>query len=124
MITIEKEKTQRQLLRDQVYAKYNGRCAYCGTEFIHVKVMHVDHIIPSAKGGPDHLDNYNPACASCNHTKSNLSIEEFRTATKNVAEVLYHNNQRIAFCIRLGIFEFNKDITFYFERIQKEEVIA
>ena len=33
-------------LREQVYQKYNGRCAYCGCELA-IKDMQVDHLIPN-----------------------------------------------------------------------------
>lgn len=32
-------------VRKQVYAKYNGHCAYCGCE-LEYKDMQVDHVIP------------------------------------------------------------------------------
>ena len=41
-------------VRKQVYAKYNGHCAYCGCE-LEYKDMQVDHVIPlngwSEQGG-------------------------------------------------------------------------
>ena len=39
---------------------------YDGEELI----ITVDHIIPRAKGGKDHMDNYSPMCRICNHIKS------------------------------------------------------
>ncbi len=47
-------------IREQVYQKYNGRCAYCGHE-IAIKDMQVDHIIPKRLGGADSFENYNPS---------------------------------------------------------------
>lgn len=34
-------------------------------------LMTKDHILPRSKGGPDHLDNYDPMCAPCNEDKGN-----------------------------------------------------
>lgn len=32
-------------------------------------MMTKDHIIAKSKGGPDHIDNYQPMCSRCNHKK-------------------------------------------------------
>lgn len=32
-------------------------------------LMNIDHIIPKSKGGPNHLDNYQPMCQPCNSRK-------------------------------------------------------
>ena len=42
--------------REQIYKKYNGRCAYCG-EKIEYKDMQVDHIKPKYLGGKDVTEN-------------------------------------------------------------------
>jgi 5-methylcytosine-specific restriction endonuclease McrA len=44
-----------------------GRCAICG---FHLAVnMHVDHIIPRAKGGSNAISNLQLVCARCNIKK-------------------------------------------------------
>ena len=48
-------------VRQKIWEKYGGKCAYCG-EPIPFKGMHVDHLIPLARGGADSDDNYMPAC--------------------------------------------------------------
>lgn len=62
--------------REAVYSKMSGRCAYCG-EPIAFGAMQVDHVVPLRKGGADTLDNMLPACRSCNHYKSTLTVEQF-----------------------------------------------
>ena len=42
--------------------------------------MHVDHVVPSSKGGPDHLSNYQPLCSPCNTSKGNRSSADYRSA--------------------------------------------
>jgi predicted restriction endonuclease len=74
-------------LREQVYKKYLGRCAYCGNSIAY-KEMQVDHILAKANGGEDELKNLNPLCRSCNHYKRAESLEHFRKLLKSIHERL------------------------------------
>lgn len=47
-------------------------CAYCGAAS-----EHIDHIVPFAKDGPTEWMNLAPACASCNHRKSDKNLLHF-----------------------------------------------
>jgi 5-methylcytosine-specific restriction endonuclease McrA len=40
-------------------------------------LMTKDHIVPSSKGGSDHIDNLQTMCSKCNSKKGNLPFEEF-----------------------------------------------
>ena len=56
-----------------VLARFNGKCAKCGSP----DNIHMDHVVPLAKGGKHSVDNVQPLCATCNlrkHTK----IEDYR----------------------------------------------
>lgn len=64
-------------IRELVYAKFNGHCAYCGREIAY-KDMQVDHIYAQYKGGSDDIDNLLPSCRACNFRKGTLSVEQFR----------------------------------------------
>ncbi|MCI5852291.1 MAG: HNH endonuclease [Clostridiales bacterium] len=44
-------------IRQQVYEKYGGHCAYCG-KALEYKEMQVDHLIPLRSGGADNMENY------------------------------------------------------------------
>ena len=66
-----------KLLRQRVYNKYQGRCAYCG-KVIEYKDMQVDHVIPRRRYGDNSLDNLYPSCRSCNHYKRARSLADFR----------------------------------------------
>jgi 5-methylcytosine-specific restriction endonuclease McrA len=64
-------------VRDKVWAITEGRCIYCDVELTRERdpgdpqrCFVVDHVVPKAAGGPDHLTNYVPACASCNGGKA------------------------------------------------------
>jgi 5-methylcytosine-specific restriction endonuclease McrA len=47
-------------LREKVWKKYDGKCAYCGIYL--VKGWNVDHIKSKIFGGTNDLDNLNPSC--------------------------------------------------------------
>lgn len=48
------------------------RCCYCGEP-----MEHLDHIVPTSKGGPDMWDNLTAACKRCNSQKNNRSLLDF-----------------------------------------------
>lgn len=121
-----KHKPIPKKIREQVYAKYNGHCAYCGCE-LEYKDMQVDHIEPVywAEIGrfepKETIDNYMPSCRACNFYKSTFSIEQFRN---NLQEVLMRNVRR-PFDYRLAVkyglvIENVKPIKFYFEKEEKK----
>lgn len=68
---------KRNDIREKVYEKCGGRCAYCGMP-IDIKDMQIDHREPKAFGGKDALENYEPSCRLCNHYKRANSVETFR----------------------------------------------
>lgn len=83
-------------VRVAVWKKTGGKCVYCKTKLRHpyedVKesdlespVMHVDHVVAKANGGPDHISNYAPSCASCNMAKSEKDVVDFISAVKKLA---------------------------------------
>lgn len=51
--------------RLEVFKRDGFACTYCGRKPPAV-VLHVDHIVPKAEGGPDSIDNYTTSCADCN----------------------------------------------------------
>lgn len=76
--------------RKHIHAKFGGHCAYCGKE-ITVKDMQVDHIYPKRLGGPDDLENLNPACRRCNHYKRGDTLEAFRRLMQGLHERIAKN---------------------------------
>ena len=56
-------------------AKY--RCELCGVHETQV-ALHVDHIIPRSKGGPDDLSNFQTLCQTCNTNKRAEDDTDFR----------------------------------------------
>lgn len=64
-------------IRQAVSAKTGGLCFYCGA------VGDVpDHFIPVVKGGSDHIDNLFPCCRSCNNSKKDHLLEDWRIARR------------------------------------------
>lgn len=118
-------------LRQQVYDKYNGRCAYCGCDL--QKGWHVDHIQPAwrtwdsediklrlkIEKGKDELNNYNPSCPRCNKWKSTWSIDQFRGEISMQIERLKRDSSafRMALDYKL-IEETKKEVKFYFETLE------
>lgn len=54
--------------------RYHGLCAYCGLR----PWKHRDHVIPLKQGGRHAIGNLLPACASCNHSKKDKTITQWR----------------------------------------------
>ncbi len=76
--------------RAEVYAKFHGKCAYCGSE-LDINNWQVDHLHPRQNGGTDAMENLMPSCRICNHYKSGLLIENFRKQMSKLHNVLSEN---------------------------------
>lgn len=69
-------------VRQQVFNMTDGRCFYCEAELSFDGLtpgaeFNVDHVMPRASGGPDHLMNYVPACGPCNVSKNASHLVDF-----------------------------------------------
>ena len=110
-------------IRQQVYEKYGGHCAYCG-KALEYKEMQVDHMIPLRSGGADNMENYMPACRRCNHYKRGSSLETFRRMIEKIPEKLQRDSYIFKVGVDYGFFEaWDRSVTFYFESYKspKEE---
>jgi 5-methylcytosine-specific restriction endonuclease McrA len=71
-----KRKTISKKMREAVYNKYDGHCAYCGKE-LEPKGWQLDHLIPYQRERfgryteeqIECFENYMPACRRCNNYK-------------------------------------------------------
>ncbi len=114
----------RKKIRQKVYQKYNGKCAYCGC-IIDYNEMQVDHII-SKRNFPMHEYDYdvndeinmNPSCRSCNKFKDVFSIETFRQEISKQIDRLRRDRPTFRLAERFGLIECKeqKQVTFYFEK--------
>lgn len=118
-----KEIVKRRKLTPQermvVYRKMGGHCAYCGC-VLKYEDMQVDHVVPLngwSQSGSDTLDNMLPACRSCNHYKSTMSLENFRKMVENMPVALARDSVTYKNAVRFGLVVPDPHpIVFYFER--------
>jgi 5-methylcytosine-specific restriction endonuclease McrA len=114
-------------IREQVYNKYDGHCAYCGQP-ITMREMQVDHLVPLARGVPDKwlqekrgtndIDNLMPACRMCNFYKGRDRLDLFRWKITKWLD--YKHTFATRFALRYGILvEKGWTGEFYFEKVNK-----
>ena len=118
---IIKRKQFSENIRQHLFKKYDGHCAYCGKE-ITIKSMQIDHIKPVCFGGDNEFQNLNPACKDCNLYKGACSIETFRLFTKQLIntklEYLFKSKTKLNVAVNFGAIQFKKwDGKFYFEKV-------
>lgn len=114
----------KKKLRQQVFEKLNGRCAYCGCK-LEFEKMQIDHffaqIWETEKGNkPDNtIDNLMPSCAECNRYKSSWNIEVIRTWLENSKKKLL-KTQNLRILNRMGGFHISEEpLLFHFEKFEK-----
>lgn len=122
---LPKRKAFSKKLREAVYDKYHGHCAYCGIS-IEYKQMQVDHLEPVSLYPIDEVnrvDNLMPSCRSCNNYKHSLTIEMFRRALENQPTTLMRDNSTYRIATRFGTVTHNpKKIVFYFEELIDDRI--
>ena len=77
--------------RYEVLKRAKHRCELCGAHETQA-ALHVDHIVPRAKGGADELSNFQALCISCNTSKRDRDDTDFR-------EVLASYDHRQSGCL-------------------------
>ncbi len=108
-------------VREFVFKKYDGHCAYCGCE-ITLKEMQVDHIDAvykselQGKGVDESIDNYMPSCRQCNFYKSTFDLETFRQRLTTTMIDNLKNNFNYRLALKYGLIEERiEPVKFYFE---------
>ena len=107
-------------VREAVYNKYSGHCAYCGREIAY-KDMQVDHFIPKNgwnERGTDDMVNLMPSCRMCNHYKRAHSLELFRQFIAEIPKKLHQNYIYKIGVVYGNVIEDEKPIKFYFEQMK------
>ena len=72
---IRKLQNKEYLITEKEYKKlYSQPCVYCGSK----KRITMDHVIPVSRGGTHGIGNLVSACLSCNSSKRDKTIMEWR----------------------------------------------
>lgn len=69
-----RQRNYNRALRVFLLDRAGYHCEYCGDE-ICLHTGQIDHVDPS---GEDNVKNYRISCSTCNTSKGNKSLEEFR----------------------------------------------
>jgi hypothetical protein len=96
------------------------------------KGWHVDHLKPIRRKKYNKtecrypqrecIENYMPACASCNINKHAMKLEDFRQLVAGFMKHLNERNTQYKIAKRYGLVtEHEKPVVFYFEQYKKEE---
>ncbi|MYJ01628.1 MAG: hypothetical protein F4102_04980, partial [Chloroflexi bacterium] len=67
-----------------LFGEQEGRCAGCASPF-EFRHFEVDHVIPQARGGSDHIDNLQLLCGHCNRVKGDRPQEYLVARLKRLA---------------------------------------
>ena len=65
----------KQRRRAKVYFRDEGKCVYC-LQNIAQEEMHLDHVIPLARGGANNIDNLVASCQICQHEKRDKALNQ------------------------------------------------
>ena len=80
-------------IRYEVLKRAKYRCELCGAHETQA-ALHIDHIIPRAKGGSDDLSNFQVLCMSCNTSKRDRDDTDFR----GILDSYKHKETGCLFC--------------------------
>lgn len=79
-------KTTDRIVRAIIRMRYNDTCQLCKRRYNtrladyypkrYFNRIEIDHIIPLARGGRNHIDNYQLTCKECNREKGMRILEE------------------------------------------------
>ncbi len=126
-----KRKSISKKMREAVYNKYDGHCAYCGKK-LEPKGWQLDHLIPYQRERFDRyteeqiecFENYMPACRRCNHYKRAHSLEVFRRMIEEIPTKLYRDNYIYKVGLDYNLIESKeRKIRFYFEECEDNKEI-
>jgi len=111
-----------KIVREIVYNKYGGRCAYCGCRLNNTSFV-IDHIKALRRGerdknkkGSNAIENFNPSCFSCNSSKGVFTIEQWRSELAQKKKRLNRDSSSYRIILRFKLIQENDvPIKFYFE---------
>ena len=119
-----KRKSISKKVREAVYLKYDGHCAYCGKK-LEYKEFQLDHFIPKQREQfkryteeqLECFENYMPSCRRCNHYKRAHTVEYFREMIEEIPKKLYRDSYIYKVGLDYGLLNSNEHkIVFYYEQ--------
>ena len=115
-------KIDNKKVREIVFNKYYGMCAYCGVELENrFTIDHIDPLnrhIKESKVLKNKISNYNPCCPSCNSSKNTFSLEKWRQQLEKQYDRCIRDSATFRSLLRFGVVEqVKKNVTFYFETL-------
>jgi 5-methylcytosine-specific restriction endonuclease McrA len=115
---------EKQMKRQMIYDKTNGRCAYCGGYINGIEKMAVTFLDPMSSAAFDDTDGMFPACNACDKLKGTLTLKQFRAARNKAAKDTHLSlmNSHAAYkgAVQMGAVKIN-NVAFFFERNTKQE---
>jgi CRISPR/Cas system Type II protein with McrA/HNH and RuvC-like nuclease domain len=111
--------------RMKYYAKFNGKCIYCGCS-IEFNNFEIDHIKPKSKGGKDDEDNLVASYIDCYRAKSNKTLREFKDYIEDLGEDLWLYNNKFRLLVKYyknenGLINPMKKIDFHFNKLLEDK---
>ena len=122
-----KRKSIPKKVREAVYLKYDGHCAYCGKK-LEYKEFQLDHFIPKQREQfkryteeqLECFENYMPSCRRCNHYKRAHTVEYFREMIEEIPKKLYRDSYIYKVGLDYGLVSSNEHkVVFYYEQVKE-----
>jgi len=70
---IKRPVPRRKMSRNEIFARDNNSCQYCGET---PRDMTIDHVLPRCEGGEHTWTNVVSACKACNHRKAGRTPQQ------------------------------------------------
>jgi len=83
-------------LRLKVMKRDRYTCAYCGTNGATAE-LHIDHIVPVARGGSNHPGNLTVSCRACNSKKRTDTWEPIKPFPLGLFLLTFDDNLRLEY---------------------------
>lgn len=80
--------------RFEVFKRDAFTCQYCGAHPPGI-LLHVDHIVPVAGGGVNHMDNYVTSCDACNLGKGARSLSVVPQSLSEKAKAVAEREEQL-----------------------------
>ena len=108
----------RLLYRKSISKRARVNCHYCGIQ-LSDETYSTDHIVPKTRGGGNEPSNLVPCCLSCNSSKHNFDLEEWREIKRRQRDgVPWFSPHQLAYLREYGIeLPKGEPFLFWFEEV-------